>query len=285
MVKMRTVALILAGGGDQSIKRRDKVKSLRTILATILLFAVCLMASPAYADDGDGGVDVDIGIVSGGDVDVGIDIDAGGDVDIGVGVVGDSPDVGVGILGDNANVDIGIFGDNAEVSVNGDGLATADDLARVSLSTLRLGNSGSGGGSYEGWRFQFIKYLSQRFPEFEYNMGITMGAVNKLIEMTADQEGEILSQKYRQQTDVIALSEELNSQDARLMEVEHHRLSEMRAETRSQLEVEHQVVVDYIDYRIALVEYNYSILLGILLLMVIGLAVALGFVIFKRRVS
>jgi len=221
------------------------------ILLPILLISILACPMIAYADDGDSGVDVDIGIVSGGDVDVDMDVSAGGDLDI---------------------------------SINGEGLATADDVARVAASIPR-GGSGISGGSYEAWRFQFIKYLSERFPQIENSLGMTMEATSKLIRVSNEQNSEMLSQKYRQQADVIALSDEIADHNARLQEIEHHRLSEMRAETRSQLEVEHQVVMDYIDYRIALIQYNYNILLGGLLLMVLGLATALGVISFRRRAS
>ena len=37
-------------------------------------------------------------------------------------------DVDIAVVGDDADVDVSVYGDNANISVNGDGLATMDDL-------------------------------------------------------------------------------------------------------------------------------------------------------------
>lgn len=85
------------------------MKRIRVFLSILLAMVLLLIPSAVLADDPPD-VEVDIGIISGGDVDVDLGIDAGGDVSIGVGT-------------------------NSDVNVNGDGLATKDDLVSATGSS------------------------------------------------------------------------------------------------------------------------------------------------------
>lgn len=83
----------------------------RIVVSTLLAIVLLLIPSAVLADDPDGGVEVDIGIISGGDVNVDLGIEAGGDVSIDVGT----------------NADVNVNGDNL---VNTSVLGNAIDAAR-----------------------------------------------------------------------------------------------------------------------------------------------------------
>jgi len=88
------------------------MKRIRVLLSILLAMVLLLIPSAVLADDPNGGVDVDIGIVSGGDVDVDLGIQAGGDVSIDVGT-------------------------NSDVNVNGDELATKADVSAANQGTVQ----------------------------------------------------------------------------------------------------------------------------------------------------
>lgn len=228
------------------------MKRLPLILVAVILAVVCFgFSSVVYAVDGEDGVDVDIGIITGGDVDVDMGVSAGGDLNI---------------------------------SINGDGLATQNDIAGI-RSDLG-GVSGRGGPpSYASPELGYYVYhywilpMRANIGELYATLGMTMDGLAKLIKVEEALEvfTNSLSEEQAQQY------EELSS---RLADVENHRLSELKAKmetyTDTQMGIDHQIVMNWVDYRVALMEYNYNIRLGILLLLVLGLASALGIVSFKK---
>jgi hypothetical protein len=228
------------------------MKRLCLVLLAVILAVVCLgFSSIAYADSGEDGAEVDIGIVTGGDADVDIGVQAGGDLN---------------------------------VSVNGAGLATQQDIAGV---VAGLGGVPGKGGTSSGYASPELHYyiyhyyivpMRANIKELYSTLGLTMDGLAKLIKVEESLEAftKGLSEEQEKQY------EELTT---RFEELENHRLSALKTDmetfTQSQMGIEHQIVMDWVDYRVALVEYNYNIRLGILLLMVIGLATALGIVGFK----
>ena len=48
---------------------------------------------------------------------------------------GEGMDVDIAVVGDNSDVDVSVYGDNSTISVNGDGLATMNDLVRATTGS------------------------------------------------------------------------------------------------------------------------------------------------------
>ncbi len=224
-------------------------KTIITFLMAIMMLLICV--SPVLADEG-GDVDVDIGISAGGDIDADIGLSAGGDI---------------------------------AVSINGEGLATDTDIANIWSGISGMPGRGGVGDAIASPETHWYIYTRYVIPmradiaNLYSGINLTMDGLAKLILEVADQEvklDELSEEQLRQYEEISTWQEEIETN--RLPELE----AKMQDFTQSQLELEHLILIDYTAYRIALAEYNNNIKLGILLLLVIGLATALEVVMFKQ---
>lgn len=224
-----------------------KRKIIALILSVIMLTA---FAIPVLADD-PSGMDVDIDVVSGGDIDVGIDLNAGGNID---------------------------------VSVNGEGLATDGDIAGIWAGLG--GTSGMGGpASYGSPEVHYYIYWNYIVPmradiaNIYSGLDLTIDGLAKLIlEISAQEDwlGELEEEQMEQY--------EVLSNEMVISKADYQRLiTEAESMGRTQLEAEHQIVMDYLAYRIAVMEWQYNIWLGILGFIVLLLASGLIVCIIKLR--
>ena len=229
------------------------MKRFRFLLATFLVAGLLLGTSPICADDGDG---VDVDIV----------------------VVGDGSDVDLDVIGDDTNTDVSTQGGNTVVVVNGRNVAE-----------LLLAAAARHGGDFavvvDGWsRYRIEEVI---FPWMERTTGVTDLVIEGLAKNIV-----LSNELYKEGKNLGRSVDELESETQSIEEYaqsieEQVRVLEGRLEaeqiTREQaLEIEHQILVAYIDT----IEQEYKQKLTWMFLIsvsLIGILVILCIVNLRRR--
>jgi len=207
----------------------------------------------------------------------------------GVALAADPPDEGLDvdivIVGDEPDVDIDIVGDDSTVYVDG------WDISTPNIVSVR--NSSSS----DNWARTKIKEVI--LPDIEniyYITSLTANGLAKLILVNGAQVESFKNDFAELNTGLVELEEYsarlamqaqlLRNQDARLSQ----RLDAQQAVLeglQTQVEANHIATMNYLEYRIELLKYNYSLVLwGLLgLIIVLALAFSISFVALRHRIK
>ena len=186
-------------------------------------------------------------------------------------------DVDITIVGNDSDVDVDVVGDNPNININGQNINEP--------TVIRMEDSGA-----DRWaRRQLRKSVLPWMEETQNRLSLTMDGLAKLIVVTDSRTGEVdeeLSQlatetRENLQYYVERLDEQqwqLDANDVALREALKNHRETIKA-TQEWAVNDRKVTMDYLDYRIALADYNNQVVFwslgGLLLVLALGLGIPL----------